>query len=98
MKLVSWFITISAFVTAVSVKALLCMLGVGSLIVWYAHVFLSVNTNMRDLEFEQRESIVASLADALKGRNVIQAYKVSAEFINVRMRLLDNTTVKFIAH
>mmetsp|Transcript_14052 Transcript_14052/g.19146 ORF Transcript_14052/g.19146 Transcript_14052/m.19146 type:complete len:99 (+) Transcript_14052:337-633(+) len=98
MKLVSWFIAISIFISATSFKAFLIMIGVALLILWYAREFLNMNRHMNKLDLQTREPILTSLADALSGRNVIQAYKVSKEFISDRLRMLDNTTVHFIAH
>ena len=43
MKLVSWFIAIGIFVTAINLKVLAGFLVAGALIVRYAYVFLVMN-------------------------------------------------------
>ena len=98
MKLVSWFIAISIFISAASFLAFLVLVTVAILIVWCALEYVSMNRTMNTLDLKSREPILTSLSDALSGRNVIQAYKVSKKFIDERLRLLDNTTVHFIVH
>lgn len=98
MTLVSWFIAISIFISAIDIKALFCLIGIGALIVWYARDYLVLNRHMCEIDQEHREPILTSLADALNGRTVIQTFKKGNDFISQRLKMLDNTTVQFIAH
>jgi hypothetical protein len=43
MKLVSWLIAIGIFITSISVTAFLCFIAVGTLILYYAKVFLTMH-------------------------------------------------------
>ena len=71
MKLVSWLIAISIFISAISGTAFVCFVAVSALIIYYARVFLIMNRQMLNLDCKSKEPIVTSLADALNGRSVL---------------------------
>ena len=77
MKLVSWYIALQVFISSISWQAFIFLLATGTLILYLAYVFLKMSHHKKNQNYENKELVLTSLSDALKGgRNMADTYKM----------------------
>ena len=97
MKLVSWYIALQGFFLSISKKLCICLLVVLALIFYISYVFLKKNRQPHNHNEKNNELVLTSLSDALKGRNMVDAYKMSEQILTKRCKQLDHITLNLIS-